>query len=80
MYDPRVDMKPRRIQRLPFELGSLTEVTPSGNSRVMGDGGLAVSRVVEDSISREGKFRAFVIQDSLYGPYDVLVMQPAAQK
>ena len=80
MYDPHVDKKPRRIQRLPFESGSLTEVTPSGHSRPMGDGGLAVSRVIEDSISLEGKFRAFVIQDSFYGPYDVLVMQPAAHK
>ncbi len=80
MYDPQVDMKPRRIQRLPIESGSLTEVFPSGNSRPLGDGGLSVSRVVEDSISPEGKFRAFVIQDSLYGPYDVLVMQPATQK
>ncbi len=80
VFDPQVDKTPRRIQSYPFESGSLTEVTPSRHFRPMGDGGLAVSRVVEDSISPEGEFRAFVIQDSLYGPYDVLVMQPAAQK
>ena len=80
VFDPQVDKTPRRIQSFPFESGSLTEVYPTGNSRPLGDGGLAVSRVVEYSILPGGKFRAFVIQDSLYGPYDVLVMQPAAQK
>ena len=80
MYDPQADEKARRIQQLPVDSGSLTPVPPTGHTRRNGEGGLWVTRVVEEAMSPDGKFRAYVIQDSFYGPYDVLVMQPAAQK
>ena len=41
----------------------------------MGQSGLSVTRIVEESDSTDGNFEAFVIQDSFYGPFDVLVMR-----
>ena len=42
--------------------------------RHSGQGGLWVTQVVEESESKDGRTKAFVVQDSFYGPYDVLIM------
>ena len=78
LYDPQTGEKPPRIQHLPVDSGTLAPVPPTGHTRLNGEGGLRVSRVVEEAMSPDGRFKAAVIQDSFYGPYDVLVMQRAA--
>ena len=74
MYDPQKGETRRKIQRLPhnFEPVSLVK---SYQSRPMGQSGLSVTRIVEESDSMDGQYEAFVIQDSFYGPFDVLVMR-----
>ena len=78
MYDPQSGKKPRRIQHLPVDSGSLTTVNPTDHSRPSGKDGLWATKVVEDSMSPDGRFRAAVIQDIFYGPFEVLVMHRAA--
>ena len=74
MYDPQKGETRRRIQRLPFNFEPASSVK-SYQSRPMGQSGLSVTRIVEESDSTDGNFEAFVIQDSFYGPFDVLVMR-----
>ena len=74
MYDPQTGEKPRRLQHLPVDSGSLTAVTATGNFRVSGQDGLSASWVTEVSLSPDGRSRAAVIQDSFYGPFDLIVM------
>ena len=74
MYDPQTGEKPRRLQHLPVDSRSLTAVTATGNFRVSGQDGLSASWVTEVSLSPDGRSRAAVIQDSFYGPFDLIVM------
>ena len=74
MYDPQTGEKPRRLQHLPVDSGSLTAVTATGNFRPSGQDGLSATWVTEVSLSPDGRSRAAVIQDSFYGPFDLIVM------
>ena len=77
LYDPLAGQKPQRIPHSNVDLGSLSAVTSGLNGQI-GAGGLWVTYSIKESMSPDGKFRAAVIQDSFYGPYDVLVLNRAA--
>lgn len=74
MYDPKTGEKPRRLQHLPVDSESLTAVRVTGNSRPSGQDGLSATLVAETSLSPDGRSLAAVIQDSFYGPFDLIVM------
>ena len=74
MYDPQTGEKPRRIQSLPLNSEFLTPVTATGNTRPSGKNGIWATWVAETSLSPDGRSRAAVIQDSFYGPFDLIVM------
>lgn len=73
MYDPQSGGKPRRIKRLPVDSG-ISSTVITAHFRPTGKGGLWVSKVVEESPSADSMNTAYVIQDSFYGPYDVVVL------
>ena len=73
MYDAQERGNPRRIQRLPRGFEPVSAVK-TWQVRHSGQGGLSVTKVVEESESKDGRTKAFVVQDSFYGPFDVLIM------
>ena len=73
MYDAQKKEDPQRIQRLPRGFEPVSAVK-TWQVRPSGQGGLWVTHVVEESESKNGRTKAFVVQDSFYGPYDVLLM------
>lgn len=74
MYDPQSGEKPHRTQRLPVDPG-ISSTVSTADIRPTGKDGLWVSRVVEESTSADSMITAYVIQDSFYGPYDVIVLR-----
>ena len=74
MYDPKTGEKPLRLQHLPVDSESLTAVRITGHFRPSGQDGLSATRVTETSLSPDGLSLAAVIQDSFYGPFDLIVM------
>lgn len=77
-YSPQSGGKPQSSQHLPTGPGSLTAVTFTKHTRSSGKDGLWVTKVVGESLSPDGRSRAAVIQDSFYGPFDIIVMQQSA--
>lgn len=77
MYDPQKSELPGRVNRLPSDFEPASSLK-SYWSHPMGQSGLLVTRIVEESKSTDGRYKAFVVQDSFYGPYDVLVMRQIA--
>ncbi len=75
-YDPLSRNGPQRIELLPTDFAPSTGISAT-QVRTHGGDSLWVTRIVEESLSPDGMFRAAVIQDSFYGPFDVIVMKPA---
>ncbi len=75
-YDPLSLNRPQRIDLLPAGFAPSTGIFAM-QVRAHGGDTLWVTRIVEESVSPDGVFRAVVIQDSFYGPFDVIVVQPA---
>ena len=76
LYNPLSSDGPQRIDLLPTGFAAATEIS-ARLARARGEDTLWVTRIVEDSTSADGMFSAAVIQDSFYGPFDVIVMRRA---
>ena len=76
LYDPQSGDGPQRIKMLPGAFSAATEISAT-LARPRGEDTLWVTRIVEEATSADGMFRAAVIQDSFYGPFDVIVMRRA---